>query len=274
MNGSRLISYRAVLSIEIYNLEVIVMANRVPVQETYPLPSGDRLYAQETKGMITLRPMTTMEEKLRLSSTNSLMALAQIVQNCVITPQDFDVNELKMFDLDYLIYKLRVVTYGPTYTVSLKCPDCGHVFEQKISLDDIPVNELPEDFVEPFEIGPMPVSGDVVGCRLLSYSDYLAITRESKRILAKMPDYVGDPEFILKWTRILKTLNGKDFKVFEIQKYVENLHAADFQYLDQKYAKVVGGLGQDLSRVDLCPNCGGNVNYNVPIRGEFFRPKY
>lgn len=247
--------------------------SKVTIQETYELPSEGKLY-ENIPSQITLRAMTTLDEKLRLSSNDTLNIIPRLIGNCIVEPKKIDVTKLKLFDLHYLMYKLRIVTYGPEYKVELKCPHCGETHEATINLDDIPVNKLDEDFVEPFEIGPLPINGDVISCRLLDTSDTEAISRESRRILSKFPGYVGDPEMIVRWQKIITAINGESIDQARIRQYVEELHARDLRYLESKYYKATDDLGLDLFMVETCEKCGEDIEFTLPVTSEFFRPEY
>lgn len=248
--------------------------NKVPIQETHSLPSNGALYKDlNIPTDITLRAMNALDEKRRLSSTG-MQVIPDLINSCIVEPEGIDAGELKLFDLQYLMYKLRVITYGPEYKVNIRCPHCGERTEFVINLDEIPVNQLDDKFVEPFEIGPLPISGDVIECKILSASDYIKIEREAKRIRSKNPNYEGDPEFILAYQYKIVTVNGDPVPPYKIQKYVETLHARDMRFFDSKYNAVVDGLGMDLARVDECSHCGRDIEYNLPVTDEFFRPTY
>lgn len=248
--------------------------NRVAIQETHTLPSNGALYRDSNIPVeITLRAMNALDEKRRLSSTG-MQVIPDLINSCIVKPENIDASELKLFDLQYLMYKLRIITYGNDYKVNLTCPHCGERSEYTINLDNIPVKTLDEDFTEPFELDPLPISGDVIGCKILSASDYIKIEREAKRIRSKNPDYVGDPEFILAYQYKIVTINGEDVPPYKIQPYVENLHARDMRFFDSKYNAIVDNLGMDLDMVEECNHCGRDIEFNLPVTDEFFRPTY
>lgn len=247
------------------------------ITESYMIPSaGSKIYQDlGFPDTFTLRAMTTLEEKMRLSSSDGSKVIPQIIKACCMNSEAIpDLRRLKIFDLQFLMYKLRVVTYGPKYEVSITCPYCGKTNKFEIDLDTIPVNEVPDNFVEPFEIGPLPVNGDILGCRFITTLDYDDISREARRIMNKYPDYVGDPEFILKWNYILLSKNGEDMSVREIQPYIEGLNAKDLRYLESKYDKLNSSFGLDLSMVEKCSNCDNDIEFTLPMTSEFFRPEY
>lgn len=247
------------------------------ITESYTIPSaGSKIYqGLEIPDTFTLRAMTTLEEKMRLASSDGFKVIPQIIKACCVEPEATpDLKRLKIFDLQFLMYKLRVVTYGPEYEVTITCPHCGKVNKITIDLDTIPINEVPADFIEPFEIGPLPINGDILGCRFVTTVDYDSLQRESKRILNKYPDYVGDPELVLKWNYILLTKNGNEMSAREIQPYIESLHAKDLRYLESKYDKLSTSFGLDLSMVESCSECENDIEFVLPMTSEFFRPEY
>lgn len=248
--------------------------NRVTIQETFSIPCYSLYKQDKVDKKFTLRAMTTMEEKLRLSS-NSFDTIAKIIKRCLETNKDLDINQLKLVDIQYLMYKLRIVTYGADYNIyGVRCPHCGKIVDVVYNLDDLEVNELPEDFKEPFEIGKLPISGDVLQCKLLTTQDYLDIIDEANEKKEKFPDYEGDPMWEFELMREICTVNKEVYPLFKMQQYIENLHARDYQYFIKKYDDMVGSIGINKNVEFDCPECNKKFRYMLPLTEEFFRPTY
>lgn len=245
---------------------------RVPIRETFTLPSNAIPYNGEIPAEVTLRAMTTMDEKIRLSGTG-LNSLTSLIDACVVEPENFDSKKLKLFDLQFLMYKLRTITYGSNYKVSAYCDHCEKFVDINVNLDELEITNLDENYVEPFEVGPLPVSGDIITCKNLSVGDLINIDKEGKRILSKFKDYVGDPEFILGFKYLIVTVNGEVLPDFKKQQYVENMNAMDLRFLDLSYEKSVSNFGIDTFVIADCPSCGAPVEFSMPITDEFFRPQ-
>ncbi len=244
---------------------------RVPIRETFTLPSNGIPYNGEIPAEITLRAMTTMDEKIRLSSSG-LNSLAALIDACVVEPEVFDSKKLKLYDLQYLMYMLRVITYGSNYKVSAYCDHCDKFVDVNVNIDELEVVKINDDYIEPFEIGPLPVSGDMLTCKNLSVGDLINVDKEAKRILAKFKDYIGDPEFVLGFKYLIVTVNGEMLPDFKKQQYVENMNAKDLRYLDLAYDKYVSGFGINTIVTSECPVCGAPIEFSMPITEEFFRP--
>ena len=69
------------------------------------------------KKKIRIRPLLVREEKILLMAketkdeTDILVALKQVVNNCIITP-NIDINDFTIFDLEYLFIKIRCFSIG------------------------------------------------------------------------------------------------------------------------------------------------------------------
>ena len=111
----------------------------VPVYEAV-LPS--------TEKVIKYRPFLVKEEKLLLTAQESgedavLPAVKQIIKNCV--QGEIDVDNMPVFDIEYLFLRLRAKSVGEEVTLGLKpwgCPQndgklCKFTTEVSINLEEI-----------------------------------------------------------------------------------------------------------------------------------------
>ena len=111
----------------------------VPVYEAI-LPS--------TEKVIKYRPFLVKEEKLLFTAQESgeeavLPAVKQIIKNCV--QGELDVDNMPLFDIEYLFLRLRAKSVGEEITIGLKpwgCPQnngelCEFTTEVPINLEEI-----------------------------------------------------------------------------------------------------------------------------------------
>lgn len=87
------------------------------------------------KREIVVRPFLVKEEKILLTAIQSgdskdvVHATKQVVNNCVVT-KAFDVDKLPMYDLEYLILQLRIMSIGNTLALKVSpiensaCEEC------------------------------------------------------------------------------------------------------------------------------------------------------
>ena len=111
----------------------------VPVYEAI-LPS--------TEKVIKYRPFLVKEEKLLLTAQESgedalLPAVKQIIKNCV--QGNIDVNNMPLFDIEFLFLNIRGKSVGEELEVNIVCPDDEKTeVAVTIDLDDIEVQRSEE----------------------------------------------------------------------------------------------------------------------------------
>lgn len=90
------------------------------------------------------RPFLVKEEKVLLMAKASedpseiLRAVKQIVNNCCIN-QNFDVNHMTIFDLEYLFLQIRAISVNNVISVSYKDIEDGEIYDFKVDISQIQV---------------------------------------------------------------------------------------------------------------------------------------
>lgn len=244
------------------------------VSETYTLPSKGLIYGSEFPSEVTIRSMTTFEEKMRLGNQGFWKTMCSILDAVVISPEDFDSKSMTLFDFYFLMYKMRTVSYGPIYKVAVTCPECGKQEVVNVNLDELEVEYLPDDTTDEFEVGPLPRSKDVLTCRFLRVRDTINNERKAKEILSKYPEYEGDPNYLLGIASEIVAINGDKMNDIAISQYVENMLAMDSAYLSQAYNKKTSNVGLTTTCRGTCSSCGEELVFSLPFNSEFFRPTF
>ena len=97
-----------------------------------------------TKDKITYRPFLVKEEKILLLALEEddemtiARALKQIVNNC--TFESLSVNDMPLFDLEYIFLNIRAKSVGETAEIKLLCPDDDKTYvDVSIPLEDVKV---------------------------------------------------------------------------------------------------------------------------------------
>ena len=248
------------------------------ITEDFLLPSGgSKIYGESFNGHITLRAMTTIEERMRLGSSDFYPAMVKIVNECIVDNKNadgsykIDSSAFTIFDFDAICVKLRILTYGADYKTQARCIKCGNTFQYKADLTECEFKFLPDDFVEPYSIGPLPRSGDTLGCRFLRIKDRIDIDKQVQDILAKNPDYIGDPAYTLEMERRIMTVNGDDIDPIMVKKYVENMSGMDSDYYHRKIDEEFYGVKRLGYTNCKDSDCDGSAIYIIRSDSEFFR---
>jgi hypothetical protein len=118
-----------------------------------PLPKIDQplfeVFVPSTKKKILFRPFLVKEEKLLLISqqggedTEVIRAIKQILRLCV-QDEDFDVDKLTTFDLEYLFLKLRAKSVNNIVKLSYRDNEDGKIYNFELDLDTIEI-AIPEN---------------------------------------------------------------------------------------------------------------------------------
>ena len=112
------------------------------IMEGYELPSKGKIYSKAVNPHVELRSMTARDEMKRLSpSSTPLKTLADIIEGCCVEQPGIHVYDMSLGDYEFLLHKLRIVTYGEDYKVGLRCPDCGEKIETIAKLGQLDVKE-------------------------------------------------------------------------------------------------------------------------------------
>ena len=236
----------------------------------FELPSKGLVYDEAISSHVTIRAMTTKEEKMLVGSGEE--SIRRIFSACIIEPKNVDINKLIIADQHFILMKLRIVSYGKEYQVTVPCDKCA--FQNKITLDleELPVNYLPDDFKEPIEI-ILPAENVIVGLRLLRFGDLIQADRKAKKFMKKGSVETGDLSFIFRLCHSIATIEGKQPESFSaVQAFVENLIGKDSAFIHHTLSKVE--VGYDVNLLESCRNCGEDIEFVLPMTSEFFRPTF
>lgn len=97
-----------------------------------------------TKKKIRVRPLLVKEEKVLLMAKESndeldvFSALKQVVNNCIVTP-NVNIDDMTIFDLEYLFIKIRSFSVSNTTNVSYVDGEDEKIYNFTIDLDKLEV---------------------------------------------------------------------------------------------------------------------------------------
>jgi len=106
---------------------------------------------------IKYQPFSVREEKILILAAETedddeiINAVTNIIQNCVSSPSEFNVNELALFDIEYLFLKTRTKSVGEKLSLIITDPDdTTYTVEHEVDIDKIKVikNENHTDLIK------------------------------------------------------------------------------------------------------------------------------
>lgn len=242
----------------------------VLITESCNLPSKGLFYST-LGGTLELRAMTTIEERMRLSGENFWRTMAAILNRCKVNT-DYDMTNLIDFDFFAALVKLRIISYGNNYKTQSRCLKCGKEQIVNVNLDELKVSAVEDDFVEPFEIGPLPMSKDVLGCRFLRLYDHIAISEEVNKWEREHPnDKFNNPEYTLTMEHMIVTVNGVKLNDMQKSQYVASMIGADSSFFHDKIDGMFYGVHRIGTSICEEKDCGSTVLYQIAPSDSFFR---
>ena len=243
------------------------------VMEGYELPSGGKIYDTKVNPHVELRSMTARDEMKRLSpSTTPLKTLADIIEGCMIEKPAIHVYDMALADYEYLLHKLRVVTYGPDYKMSLRCTECGQYFDTTADLDSLELKDFDFDKFESLRTFQLPKSGKTIVLKFLTPRLLDTIESRVKESQRKFKGVEIDWETKLKLQLCIDTIDGEVKSPVDIESIIDNLPALDMQKILNNMDKLNQCFGLNNELFLTCPNCKQEVMTFFRFGPEFFRP--
>lgn len=242
------------------------------IVETVYLPSQGLVYEEDVNPEVELSSMKTKHEMLRLSATEeSQKVMATIINDCITSELGIDSYDLCIGDFQYLLYKLRVVTFGPEYEMECRCPYCGFDHTVKINLDELPVNTYTDAIADLLELD-LPVSGNHITFTMQT-------PRMLDRISAKVREHNKRRKNNTENATVLYTLlasiekvDDEEVEAIELEQWLRDLPLADTNAMLYRIDEISDSLGIDLESLTTCPICGSSFIAPFRVNQSFFRP--
>jgi hypothetical protein len=240
------------------------------IAEEYTLPSLGKVYKQKVNPVVKIRSMTTIEEMKRLSpSERAYKNLCDIIDDCLVEKPGISAYDLCIGDYQYLLHRLRVVTYGPKYPIQSVCPACGNINKHDINLDDLEVSEYSDEYEKYLNV-TLPDCGKNITLRLQTPRMLDDIKRRVDDLKAKSPDLKGEPAFLFTLESLIDKIDGQNLDAIKLSAFVRGLKMKDANYILKSVSKLDIGVQTNL---DLqCNSCKLKYKTPFPITGEFFGP--
>ena len=248
------------------------MSSNTRIAEVFTLPSKGLIYEEEVNPEVVLNSMTTRHEMLRLSTTeDSQKIMAQIIDDCIDSDLGISAYDLCLGDFQYLMFMLRVVTFGNEYELRGRCPYCGFEQTTKINLDELEVKEYDDSLADLLEI-TLPKTGSKVKLTLQTPRILDRISTKVKEYRRRHKDSDENPVILYNILASIDEVEDKNSNAFMLEEWVKNLPLADTNAIINRIDLINNKMGIDLNVEGECKICG--TTYQVPFRinQTFFRP--
>lgn len=243
------------------------------IGECAELPSKGLIYGAGMPSQVELRSMTARDEMKRLAPSKSqFKTLAEIIEGCMIEKYPVKVYDMALGDYEYLLHRLRIVTYGDEYKMTLRCPYCGEYIDAVAHLEQLNIKEFDMQEFEAARSLILPRGGQTVTInyqtpRMLDENDIKV--KDMKR---RFKDADVDFNTLTTLTSAIDTVDGIHLDSVQLENFVNRLSALDMAKILNAIETLNAGIGIDNSLVVDCEKCGGEVPTSFRFGPEFFRP--
>lgn len=220
-----------------------------------------KLTIPSMKKEVTYRPFLVKEEKALMIAQQSedqetmVTTLKSVIQSCI---QDkINVDDLAVFDIEYIFTQLRARSVGEIVELILKCETCE---DEKASVKySIDLSKLQVDFPEDHE-KKIPLFDDVGVIMKYPSLEVLKKIETAGNDIESVFDIIASCiEFIYNNDEMFAT---KEVKPEEVKEFINNLTQEQFQKL-QKFFETMPKLEQRVKY--KCPLC--SKEHDKLIRG-------
>ena len=256
------------------------MENNYTIAERYTLPSHGLLYDSDINPDIKLRSMTVRDEMKRMAPANDgtiYRVLAEVIDDCLVEKPGISSYDMCIGDFQFLMHKLRIVTYGPEYKISCRCPNCGNYDDYIVNLEDLSLDELKDFDKDKYLRLELPASKKVVELNYNTPRILDNIEKEVDRVAKqykKQNKVMSDVDWHLLYQLVyaIKTVDGQKLSVTQKETFCNNLVGRDYNAIINALDKLDQKVGLGLMFEVKCNQCGLNMSVPFRLTNEFFRP--
>lgn len=242
------------------------------IGEGMELPSKGLIYKNQ-KAYVELRSMTARDEMKRLApSPAKFKVLADIIEDCMIEKPAVHVYDMALGDYEYLLHRLRIVTYGDEYKIAVRCLNCGEITETVAHLEELEIVPFDYQKFEELSTIKLPKKGDTITLKFQTPRMLDEIEAEVKELKRKFKSAELSFDLLVLLKNVIGTINGTKPTLSQLETYVNNLPALDMTKIVNAIDEINALIGIKNDLTVLCGNCGGEVSTFFRFGSEFFRP--
>lgn len=241
------------------------------IHESFILPSQGKIYDVQFNPEIKLRSMTTNEEMKRLSRSDKMYEnMAEIIDDCLLTKLPISAYDLCFGDYQFLLHKLRTVTYGNEYKVSVTCPYCYHTQDITIDLDALEVKTFTEE-INKYRYLELPVTKKQITLKFQSPRALDIITIKNKEQQKRTKSTV-DYSILYALMSAIDMVDGERLDLIQQEEFVLSLPMKDVNLITKHIEKMNSSIGVNTDIDITCESCGLAYTTSFRITPEFYGP--
>lgn len=243
------------------------------ISEYFTLPSMGLVYDKKVVPEVHLSSMTTRHEMQRLAPSKSqFKALCDIIDDCMIEDMGISSYDMCTGDYQFLLFKLRMVTYGSEIVLRDRCPHCGDVSDLKVSMDNLKVISDVESFNKYREF-ELPVLKRVIKLKFQTPHMLDTVLEKAEEFSKRTNNATVDQSMVFSIKEIIDTIDGQKPDPLNIDEWIRNMPMMDTNTIFAHAEKMDSALGLDTNLDVICDKCGKEHKTTFKVGPDFFRPQ-
>lgn len=243
------------------------------IGECFTLPSRGKVYRVPVSADVKLRSMTTLEEMKRLApSEKAYKNMCEIIDDCMVEDIGISSYDMHIGDYEFLLHRLRAVTYGEEFDLTSTCPYCGCANKGVIELNQLPLLEYSEDLDKVREFD-LPKSKAHIKLRYQTPRLLDIATEKAKEYKKKASNLVGDPTILFTVEGLVEEKDGARLDPLKSTEWVRNLPMIDTNTIIAHAQKMNDSIGVNTKLEVTCDTCGLQYHSSFRPGTTFFRPR-
>ncbi|MBZ4332980.1 hypothetical protein NR800_18080 [Corallococcus interemptor] len=223
---------------------------------------------------VVIRKMTGKEEAIladRRNHRNGGKLVSELISSCIVRvgelPKNGSATVERMYSADrnFLLLKLRTLTFGPELQATYTCGSCGESVQVTEDLDTLPVKQLeegesPDEIVVDLVDGYVDKDGQVhtaLTLRLPRGDDETAVAPQMRQNAS-----LGKNALLARCMKSLGDLPRHRLEALG-PKILADLTMTDRRLIDRALNQ--GAPGVDLVREVVCGSCGGSFRATLDM---------
>ncbi len=244
------------------------------IANEYTLPSNGLVYSQTVEPTFKIRSMTTQDEMKRLNhSANPYKAMSEIIDDCIISGLGISAYDLCLPDYQFVLHKLRIVTYGSIYKMTTSCPYCGYRDDSPLDLESLKLVEFDKDLFDKYRTFTLPVTQKEIKLKIQTPRILDNITKKTKDEKNKVgQSSTTDSSLLYTLEGMIDTIDGTKHVEFKTLEFLRTLPMMDTNHIIRASQKLNSLFGLESGLSHVCPSCGLDYTTNFRTTSEFFGP--
>lgn len=257
------------------NIQNITINKEYPTEEIL-LPSRNIFYDHDILKIdekVKIRGLTVEEQKRLLQSNqeNQEGILNDIVYNSIVYPNNMKNTDMFIIDRDYILQKVRQLTYGDEVKQNFACMQCGQQNETVINIDELDVKYFDDDFKLPIVIKTDQILMDNKPVTLSFTLPTINANKDNQTLLRYHKKEKNQKSLIIYTTvfSCLIQINGEELTVRDKDQIMNLYMQLPQNKISELFKQLNTDYGMENTKQVTCDNCGYTNEVSVMTQ-DFF----